>query len=434
MIHKLYSELRTIYETSKENPHTFRITIKMKDMIDGDILEQSVRKTMKRYPYFAMKLVWTPEGAAFEDNNEPMPVLHTDGPVVLGSRKVKGHLLAFCWWVNKIHIEIYHAMTDGGGIYPLIKTLLYYYCSAYYKKDLSTEGVRLAGDPIDPAEWEDPALRPIEGEPFGLVKKWEKPGFQLKDGGRISLDEKCIVYNIRIPEKEFMQFNISNDGSPGTIIALFLSRAIEKVNPKHEDPVVIAMCVNQRKALKAPLAHQSLVGDVRLVYGEKMKALPFMDQATSFRGMVALQSDPDIVREEIRQYQQIMEEMAALPDDEAKHRYCVERMDRMTSYFTATVSYVGKTDMGDAEYYIQEFHVLPSTALPSSATPLTLELSAMNGSFYVNFMQYFENDCYLNAFIQELRDNNINYDVLYQEETKYPGMADHWKESKKDDD
>ncbi|MBQ7715560.1 MAG: hypothetical protein IJT70_06800, partial [Clostridia bacterium] len=72
------------------------------------------------------------------------------------------------------------------------------------------------------------------------------------------------------------------------------------------------------------------------------------------------------------------------------------------------------------------FHVLPSTALPSSATPLTLELSAINGSFYVNFMQYFENECYLNAFIKELRENEIDYDVLYQEQTKYPGMIDLW--------
>ena len=224
-----------------------------------------------------------------------------------------------------------------------------------------------------------------------------------------------------------MRFNLSNDGSPGTIIALFLARAIDKVTPIKNDPIVIAMCVNQRKMLDAPLAHQSLVGDVRLVYDKAVRDLPFTAQATSFRGKVILQSDQDVVLEEIREYQQIVKDLQALPTKAEKHRYAVERMDRMTACFTATVSYVGKTDMGEAERYIQEFHVMPSTALPSSATPLTLELSAMNGSFYVNFMQYFENDCYLNAFIQELRDNQINYDVLYQEQTKYPGMVDLWK-------
>ena len=50
----------------------------------------------------------------------------------------------------------------------------------------------------------------------------------------------------------------------------------------------------------------------------------------------------------------------------------------------------------------------------------------MNGSFYVNFMQYFPEQAYLDAFIRELRANDINYDVLYQEETKYPRLIDLW--------
>lgn len=428
MRYELYTEMRTVYETTDQNPHTFRVTIKTKDMVDGDLLQQAADLTMKRYPYFAVQIERDGEDIYFADNDRPMLVLNDDRPILLGSEQVNGHLFSISWWKNKIHIDVYHALTDGGGIYPLIKTLLYYYCSAYYERDLSSEGIRLADDPVDPAEWEDPAIPEIEEEPFAPVVKWQKPAFQLADGGLAEITDKCIVYNIRIHEKEFMRFNLSNDGSPGTIVALFLARAIEKLHPEDKDPVVIAMCVNQRKALGAPLAHHSLVGDVRLPYRGKMKEMPFMDQATSFRGMVALQSDPDIVREEIKEYKEIVSELRAMDTAEERHRYCVERMDRMTSYFTATISYVGKTDMGEAEHYIQEFHVLPSTALPSSATPLTLELSAMNGSFYVNFMQYFENDCYLKAFIKELRDNDIDYDVLYQEDTKYPGMVTLWDE------
>ena len=426
MKHKLYSELRTVYETTVENPHTFRVTVKTKDMVDGDKLRQAAETAVKRYPYFLMKIGYDQGELCFEDNGAPFPVINSDGPITLGGDEANGHLLCLSWWKNKIHVDVYHALTDGGGIYNFIKTLLYYYCSDYYGKELSSANIRLAGDPVDEREWEDPADRPVTSSPFCQIKKWSKPGFQIADGGLVALREKGIVYNIRINETEFMRFNLSHDGSPGTIVALFLARAIEKLHPEKADPVVIAMCVNQRKALKAPLAHQSLVGDVRLVYGDRIKKLEFKDQATAFRGMVALQSDPDIVMEEIREYQEVVADLKSLPSEADKHRYCIDRMNRMTSYFTATVSYVGNADMGDAEYYIQEFHALPSTALPSSATPLTLELSAMNGSFYVNFMQFFEGELYLNAFIQELRDNDINYDVLYQEENKYPRMIDLW--------
>ena len=424
----LYSELRTIYETTVSNPHTFRVSIKMKDMIDMNILRKSVDKTMKRYPYFLVKLKIENETVDFEKNDNEMPILNQEKPIVLASKESNYHLLAFCYWKNIIQIEIYHALTDGGGIYELIKTLLYYYCSEYYEKELSFEKIHLEGEKILEQEFIDPAID-LNYENIDLsVEKFNGNAFQLVSGGKINLTEDCKCYNIRIPENEFMRFNISNDGSPGTIIALLVARAIEKYHQNTKDPIVISMCVNQRKALKAPLAHQSLVGDVRIVYGDRIKKLPFSTQATCFRGMVTLQSDSDVVLEELKGYKNTIDELSKLSTNKEKHKYCVDLMNQTTKSMTATVSYVGKASFGDAEKYIQEFHVMPSTALPSSATPLTLELSAVNGNFYVNFMQYFDEDLYFDAFVRELRENNINYDVLYLTHANYPGMENIWKD------
>ena len=260
-----------------------------------------------------------------------------------------------------------------------------------------------------------------------LVDKWQGKAFQIAEGGLTHVHQRCIVYNIRISEAEFMRFNLSNEGSPGTVISLFLARAIASLHPQTDDPVVIGMCVNQRKALHAPLAHQSLVGDVRLVFHDNMKQMDFETQKTCFRGMVALQSDNEMVKQEVREYQELMDTLAQMPTHEDRHAYCKQLADEKSQMLTATVSYVGKVDMGDAEFYVQEFHALPSTAMPSCETPLTLELSAVNGSFYVNFMQFFEGEDYLTAFIKQLRENDINYDVLYQEPTKYPGFVCPWR-------
>ena len=57
MRQKLFSELRTIYETTDEAPNTFRLSIKLKDMIDGDILRAAVKRTMERYPYFMVRMI-----------------------------------------------------------------------------------------------------------------------------------------------------------------------------------------------------------------------------------------------------------------------------------------------------------------------------------------------------------------------------------------
>ena len=141
----LFSELRTIYETTLLDPHTYRITIKMKDIIDGKLLREAVDMTMERYPYFRVCLYIKGDAIGFEENLAEVPVIHTKKRIYLGGEQSSGHLLAFCYWKNKLFIDAYHGLSDGGGIYPLIRTLLFYYCSSFYGKELSAEGVRLRG-------------------------------------------------------------------------------------------------------------------------------------------------------------------------------------------------------------------------------------------------------------------------------------------------
>ena len=423
MINHLYSELRTIYETTAEDPHTFRITLKLKDLIDGKLLHRAVEKTMLRYPYFRVRMTMEGSRPCFEDNPAPVPVIHTNRRTILGSKQTSGHLICFCYWQNEIHIDAYHAMTDGGGIAPLLKTLLHYYCSSFYETGLSEEGVRLCNDPVPQQEWDDPAAKPLGTGRKRMACKWSYPAFQLEDAGIAHMVPDSIAFTIRIPEEAFMRFNISNDGSPATIAALFLARAIDALHPAAALPPVIAMCVNQRKALHAPLAHQSLVGDVRLPFTNRLKGMPFSTQATCFRGMVTLQSDVDMVLDEIRDYQEFIERLETMAEPQARKDYCVHRMEELSKCITATVSYVGKADFGDGERFILQNYAIPSTALPSTHVPLTVEMSAVNGYFFLNFIQFFEEDDYFLAFARQLRQNGIDYDVLDVIEARYPRVA-----------
>ncbi len=136
--------------------------------------------------------------------------------------------------------------------------------------------------------------------------------------------------------------------------------------------------------------------------------------------MVSLQADEDMVLDDIREYQALTEHLEKLPGHAERQACCVSRMEELSKCITATVSYVGKANLGDLEHYIQEYEALPSTALPSTHVPLTVEMSALHGYFFINFIQYFHEDAYFETFIRQLRENNIDYDVLNMTAARFP--------------
>ena len=109
---------------------TCRITLKMKDTVDGDLLCQAVESTRQRYPYYQVKLgirkdATGTEYFVYEDNKEPWVVSEGERPVQLIGPDSNHHLLAFCYWDDCFAIDFFHCLTDGTGAYNILRTLLY---------------------------------------------------------------------------------------------------------------------------------------------------------------------------------------------------------------------------------------------------------------------------------------------------------------------
>ena len=89
---------------------------------------------------------------------------------------------------------------------------------------------------------------------------------------------------------------------------------------------------------------------------------------------------------------------------------------------TATVSYVGKANYREAEQYIRDFRTWTS----SPADGLTIEISAVNGRFTLDFLQTFSNPVFVNAFLKELEENGIVYDLQDVNELDLPNIELSW--------
>lgn len=422
MEQKLFTEIRPLYVTSREDPHEIRIRVRMRDLIDPEVLRHAVDTTIQRYPYFLVELQRRDGEFYFAENRRPVVITGSLHGVDLNSADSNFHMIAFCWQDNWIILDVFHGMTDGAGAYEVLRTLLYYYCSERYGVELDDEGIRLVGDEISEEEWVDPVAgrsdlpTPSHSEMSAALN--------LVDAAGLAGDRQRTVYSIAISESEFMRFTLDNDGSPGTTISLLLSRAIAKLFPDAKDAIRIALCVNQRKALGAPLAHQSLVGGVMLEYKEKMRDWPLERQGTIYRGMVFVQTMEETVLAGAASNAGITR-MILSKESDAERLEAVSAINELTKRaITATVSYVGKANYKGAEQYIRDFRAWTSSA----SNGMLVEVSAVNGRFTLDFIQFFSSPIVVNAFLAELEENGIVYDLQDVHDLDLPNVKLPWTE------
>ena len=403
MKQRLFTEILPLYKSENNNPYVIRIRMRMADQIDSPALRDAVNTTMKRYPYFCVRLREVGNGFVFEDNPSPIVLVNSPHGVELNSISSNYHMISFSYYDNWIIMDIFHGLTDATGAYEVIRTLLFYYCSRRYNLTLSAQGIRTTKDDISMEDWECPVMKIANLPP---PKRHEiSPSLNPTIAANLPVEIFPTVFSVIISETDFMRFNRDNGGSPGTMVALLLSRAIAKLFPNTHDTIRIILCVNQRKALHVPLAHQSLVGGVLLEYGENLRHLTLKQQIQAYRETVSTQTTEENVLTGISSVVGLTNTLLA--KSTAEERMALASFaDEMTSRTgTACVSYVGKANFKEAEKYVQEFHLWTY-----SAVPIMIQISAVNGKFTFDFIQQFQSPVYINAFLKELGKHGIHYD------------------------
>ena len=401
----LFTGLRHLYSTTEDNPNTIRIRMRLRDPVDPDVFRRAVDLTMRRYPYFSVELRKRDGQYVFADNDRPVVVRDSLEGVTLNSPAAHDHLIAFAYWDDWLTLDVFHGLTDGTGAYAVLRTLLYYYCAEGYGVTLNPEGIRLAGDVIPMAEWEDPVANRTD---LPTPPRIELPtALNLAKAAGFTHDPRPTVYHVTFSEPAFMRLVKAHGGSPATMVSLLFCRAVAALYPEAENVIRVALCADQRNALHAPLAHQSLVGGVMLDFTDDFRGLSISEQVGAFRQKVSdgTQEVPTLMGIE----SQAAFNRAILSEtDDAKRVGVVDAFNAFTRrVITASVSYVGRGDFREADAYIRDFYAW--TCAP--ACGLLLELSAAGGRFSVDCIQLFSSPVIVTAFLKELSARGIAYDV-----------------------
>ncbi|MCI1726259.1 MAG: hypothetical protein LKM35_01025 [Lachnospiraceae bacterium] len=413
MSQKLLSEQVMFYSMSKELSNFVQIRTEFDEEIDKGVLEGALKQAIVRYPYFKVKTAREEEELVLEENTAPLCVYDDADAPTLEPEKNQDYLFRVSAAGKMINISFLHAIADGGGFMPFVKTIFYYYWLQKTGQPPQMPDVHLAGDAIPEGELRDWMADFDEHQKMRTLSEKEENPFVLpvqKDP-----DRRVFVFTFTMDSHVFMKYSQEIDGSPNAIMALFMSRAIHKIHPDAEN-IIAGVAANFRKASGNLLGYRDNIGLLKLPYPPKMDQMEITTCATCARGSIILQSDDEVVRAGLVKSKQFTQYIQSLPTLEEKCRISSYAVMKGSGCVTFSVSYVGKQDYGELNDHIRFMGVVADVNL----MPLEIEVMAMGEQFYITIGQNFADDVYVKGLIAGLEEEGItcrdyrNYTLPYE--------------------
>lgn len=176
---------------SGELTSVFRITASLKEPVKFSAIKEAVEITSGRFPYFSVSLgsglFWY-----FLEYNHQLPRIQTEEEIpctAFAAKRKNEPLYRILIKENRISVEFIHILSDGGGAFEYLKSLLYTYFILTGKTIRSSDGIILPGSPVADGEMEDGYNRFFRKKippPGKLTKAWHLP-FRLNEKPRLSV-------------------------------------------------------------------------------------------------------------------------------------------------------------------------------------------------------------------------------------------------------
>lgn len=390
---KLNSGLSFIYRTEGSESQVFEI--RMKDDIDMNALYVAASISFQRFPYLNCKLKIREDGAYIESNPVvPMPVMTRHLRPIGGSSTIS-NLVDLTFWKRSLFVSFHHGLCDGHGIMPFIKTLIYYYLEGITGIAPDIPDVRLAGEQMLIGETADPISEGNYTYDKGKVYKVDRTAYAIPEvvDGEPS-GGNSWRYEMSIDATEFMAVCKANNCTPAILISILMQKAVLKLHPDADKPIVSNVICDWRKTIGLPNTFRNCVSSIYLPYSKADEGKPLPEVGTADRDLLAKQRETDTARA----LASVMVTMADMVDS----RKTLEEKQQLVAGFNAhTVdsficSYIGKADMGEAEKYMDSIHIYTS-----GTRCMTMEIMSMAGKFTIDLTHNFADDKYARAFVAE---------------------------------
>lgn len=228
----------------------FRESVTLREQIDPALLQRAVDELMPRFPSFYLRLRRGVFWYYLEEVEAPPRVQEDYAyPLTFMTKREMGRCcLRVLYYRNRIAVEYFHVLADGGGAVAYLKTLTARYLTLRYGADIpSTDGVLDVEAAPDPAELEDSFQRYAADHPAYCP---ETAAYRLP--GKRELGSFLRLITGVIPAEQLHALAKAYGCTVTVLLAAIMTECVlamqdERLPKKRQKPVKITVPVDLRR-------------------------------------------------------------------------------------------------------------------------------------------------------------------------------------------
>ena len=410
---ELHSAVIYTYDSMEDADRALTsIIVRMVDPIDGDSLKKAVEAVSERYSYLNLKRVKRDEKIVYVRRDGGIPCVNQKGGIAIGSKELDGALVAFTYAENEILLEAFHGLMDGYGMNEILRTLVYYYCTARYGVELAVPAAKKVGDKIAEDEYVDILNEPVPGVDYGqlMAMGMGAEGFGMPQNIASIPEQKiedfqCVHIGISLPQ--LLKITKESGHSVATLLTAVFNRALLDTYPELEGNIVASQAVSARKAYNGAGTLQNCTAGISLVADDRLKQLDVLSQGPILKTQLQMATKPEALAMQIMMMHQAGTQLEAQPTIAMKVGFLRQAMSHMLASWTYKMSYAGKLNFGEADKYVENVFTMQD----NTGDRVTMQIMATDRELCMSYIQDFQNEALMNRFMAILNDMGIPTEV-----------------------
>ncbi|MBO4395333.1 MAG: hypothetical protein J5819_03190 [Eubacterium sp.] len=377
------------------NPYHNQFSVELDHEIDPELLAQAWNKTKEVYPL----IDWVPErvggDVVFYEDDLKNPPIHSAVSVIPGGELTAGRTFSLTYDKNRVTMNAFHSIVDGGGISSIFSTMLYFYLSLY-------TGVR-DDEPLvmtrtgrKPEEYFVPmsSVNMRDFTPVPLVSYAKRDGMFIDeelapdDEGRI--ERACL----KTPVQPFMDFCKKHGANPSSMLVYLLAKVIYDLYPDRTGDIAFVLTMSVRKFFNAPesIANCSANLLIPVRHDDITDDEQISKAIKNIRSVISYQQSEDYIKTLTAFY---------------------DTYDWILAKRYAFVTYMGKFNVGSQTSHVRSFR------MTDDATS-SLYMMDLNGEFVISFQFGRATGKYMQGLREVLTGYGLTAEVLTEPEIVLP--------------